>query len=146
MMIEPEPQLVLIEEPLPVPAEPEVEELFTTLHPFPTRSWVNSTPSAGPSSLSELLAQAPAEGTLDPITVPVLDNLQLFPEVVIGDEEPPKQQEHVLSVTVDTVSPSLPPIMIPFCSSPQPHLPRSQVCELQRFQTSMNHYLSDHEL
>ena len=127
LTIEPEPQPVLVEEPLPVPAEPEVEESFTTPRPFPTRSRANSTPSAGPSSLSRLLAQAPAEATLDPITAPALDNLQPFPEVVIGDEEPevepPEQQEHVLSATVDTVSPSPPPMTIPFRSSPQPQSP-----------------------
>ena len=124
--IEAEPKPVIVEEPLPIPAEPEVEESFTTPRPFPTRSRANSTPSAGPSSLSRLLAQAPNEATLDPIMVPTPDKAQPPPEMVIDNEEPEvespdqqEQQEQLLPEVVDTVSPSPPTITIPFHSSPQ---------------------------
>lgn len=128
--IETEPNPVLVEEPLPVPAEPEVEESFTTPRPFPTRSRANSLPSAGPSSLSRLLAQASTEAVPDPITKPKPDEAQPFPEVVTDDKEPEaeplerqEQQEQVQLEVVETVSPSLPPITMPFRSSPQPQSP-----------------------
>jgi len=122
---ETEPKPVLIEEPLPIPAEPEVEESFTTPRPFPTRSRANSTPSARPSSLSRLLAQAPIEVTPDPITTRTPDKAQPPPEMVTDNEEPevelPEQQEQqeLRPDVVDAVSPSPPSITIPFHSSPQ---------------------------
>jgi autophagy-related protein 11 len=66
-------------EPLPTPTttltappQAEVEDIFRltrppTSHLFPTRSRTNSSPTAGPSSLSRLLAQAPVETTLETI-------------------------------------------------------------------------------
>jgi autophagy-related protein 11 len=123
--IETEPKPVLVEEPLPIPAEPEVEESFTTPRPFPTRSRANSTPSAGPSSLSRLLAQAHIEATQDPITAPTPDRAQPPPEMVLDNKEPeveaPEQQEQQeqLQPGADTASPSPPSIVIPFHSSPQ---------------------------
>lgn len=50
----------------PGPPRSEVEDSFSvtqppTSHLFPSRPRANSTPSAGPSSLSQLLAQAPSE-------------------------------------------------------------------------------------
>ena len=128
--IETEPKPALVEEPLPVPAEPEVEESFTTPRPFPTRSRANSTPSAGPSSLSRLLAQAPTEAAPDPITAPTPVKAQPPVEVAADDEEPEvespehqEQQEQPQSEVTDTMSPSPPPITIPFRSSPQPQSP-----------------------
>ena len=124
--IETEPKPVLVEEPLPIPAEPEVEESFTTPRPFPTRSRANSIPSAGPSSLSRLLAQAPIEATPDPITAATPNKAQPPPEMVTDNDdpevEPPEQQEQqerLRPEVVNTVSPSPPSITIPFHSSPQ---------------------------
>lgn len=124
--IETEPKTVLVEEPLPVPAEPEVEEPFTAPRPFPTRSRANSTPSAGPSSLSRLLAQA----TPDPIMTLVSNESQPPPEVVTDDKglevETAEQQEpqgEPEPGVIVTVSPSPPPIAIPLRSSPQPQSP-----------------------
>ena len=128
--VETESKPILSEEPLPIPAEPEVEESFTTPRPFPTRSRANSTPSAGPSagpsSLSRLLAQAHTEAAPDPITGPIPDKAQPPPKMVIDNQEsevePPEQQEQQEKLRPDmtnTVSPSPPPIMIPFHSSPQ---------------------------
>ncbi|KAL0959683.1 hypothetical protein HGRIS_011381 [Hohenbuehelia grisea] len=57
----------------PVPHQTEVEDTFRVTrspnsHLFPTRTRTNSSPTAGPSSLSRLLAQAPPDSTpLDPI-------------------------------------------------------------------------------
>lgn len=128
--IETEPNPVLVEDPLPIPAEPEVEESFTTPRPFPTRSRANSTPSAGPSSLSRLLAQAPTEVAPDPITTPTPEGVQPFPEAVIDDEEPEmepheqQEQEQLQSEVADEVSPSPPPITIPTLhSSPRQQSP-----------------------
>jgi len=128
--IETEPDPVPVEEPLPVPAEPEIEETFTTPHPFPTRSRANSIASAGPSSLSRLLAQASTEAVPDSITTPTPDKARPSPKVVMDDKplevEPPEQQEQreqVQPEVVDTVSPSPPQITIPFHSSPQPQSP-----------------------
>jgi len=120
---EPEPNPALVEEPLPIPAEPEVEESFTTPRPFPARSRANSTPSAGPSSLSRLLAQAPTEAPPDPVTTTT--PVQPFPEVVIDDKEPEaesheQQQQEPQSEVADTVSPS-PPLLIH--SSPRQQSP-----------------------
>ena len=124
--IETEPKPVLVEEPLPIPAEPEVEESFTTPRPFPTRSRANSIPSARPSSLSRLLAQAPTEVTPDPITARTPDKAQPPPETATDNEEPEvelpeqqEQQEELRPEVVDTVSPSPPSITVPFHSSPQ---------------------------
>lgn len=122
--IETETKPVTIEGPLPIPAEPEVEESFTTPRPFPARSRANSIPSAGPSSLSRLLAQAPMEVTPDPITTSVPEIAQPFSEVTIDDEgEPREQQEQPQLETVETTLPSPPPITIPTHSSPQPQSP-----------------------
>ncbi|EPT00582.1 hypothetical protein FOMPIDRAFT_152203 [Fomitopsis schrenkii] len=60
--------------PLPVPGGPpdnEVEDAFSATRApnsrlFPVRPRVNSSPTAGPSSLSRLLAQAPPEFSLEP--------------------------------------------------------------------------------
>jgi autophagy-related protein 11 len=54
----------------PLPASHLAEESFRTTRPptshlFPARSRSNSSPNAGPSSLSRLLAQAPAETSLE---------------------------------------------------------------------------------
>ncbi|EGO03760.1 putative peripheral membrane protein [Serpula lacrymans var. lacrymans S7.3] len=56
----------------PGPPQAEVENSFSatqppTSHLFPIRTRANSSPTAGPSSLSRLLAQAPAENRLDTI-------------------------------------------------------------------------------
>ena len=125
LTIETEPKPALVEEPLPIPAEPEVEESFTTPRPFPTRSRANSNPSAGPSSLSRLLAQAATEATADPITTPTAEKAQPFPDITIDDrelqEEPQEQQEQqeqLQSEVADSISPSPPPIATPFHSSP----------------------------
>jgi len=135
---EAEPKPALIEEPLPVPAEPEVEESFTTPRPFPTRSRANSTPSAGPSSLSRLLAQAPNEVTPDPISTPTPEGVQPSPEVIDdeelevevheqqgqwGEQEDQEDQAQPQSEVVDTVSPSPPPITVPTHSSPRQQSP-----------------------
>lgn len=120
---ETEPNPVLVEEPLPVPAEPEVEESFTTPRPFPARSRANSTPSAGPSSLSRLLAQAPTEVPPDPVTTTTPERVQAFPEVVIDDKElevvSHEQQEEPPSEVAEAVSPSPPPITVPIYRSPR---------------------------
>ncbi|KAH7912199.1 putative peripheral membrane protein [Hygrophoropsis aurantiaca] len=63
----PEPPSVL-----PPPPQAEVEDSFTVTHPptshlFPARPRANSTPTAGPSSLSRLLAQANPESNLETI-------------------------------------------------------------------------------
>lgn len=134
--IETEPNLALVEEPLPVPAEPEVEESFTAPRPFPARSRANSTPSAGPSSLSRLLAQATTEAIPDPATTPSPERVHPFPEVVVGDEgsdagsheqqgqqEQQEQQEQPLPEAVDTVSPSPPLVTVPTHSSPRQQSP-----------------------
>jgi len=125
--VEAETKPAVVEDPLPVPTEPEVEESFTTSRQFPTRSRANSTPSAGPSSLSRLLAQASTEVTQGPITTQALESAQPFPETTIDDEEsrvePQEQQEQLQPEVVDTVSPSLQPIAIPLRSSPQPQSP-----------------------
>ena len=123
---ETEPKPVLVEEPLPVPVEPEVEESFTAPRPFPTRSRANSTPSAGPSSLSRLLAQA----TPDPTTALTSNKSQPPPEVVTDDKEPEVEtveqqepQEEPESGAILTIPPSPPRITIPFRTSPQPQSP-----------------------
>ena len=128
--IETEPNPILVEEPLPVPAEPEVEESFTTPRPFPPRSRANSTPSAGPSSLSRLLAQAPTEVAPDPITTPAPEIVHPFPEVATDDKEPEvesaeqqEQQGQPQSEVVDTISPSPLPIATPIHSSPRQQSP-----------------------
>lgn len=124
--IETETKPVIVEDPLPIPAEPEVEESFTTPRPFPARSRANSTPSAGPSSLSRLLAQAPTEVTPDPITAQAQENTQPFPEVTTDDNESQEQQEQQEASqpeVVDMVSLSPSPITIPIRSSPQPQSP-----------------------
>jgi autophagy-related protein 11 len=128
--VETEPKPVLIAEPLPIPAEPEVEESFTTPRPFPARSRANSTPSAGPSSLSRLLAQASTEAMPDPITAPTPEIAQPFPEVTIDDEEPEvepheeqEEQEQLKLEVVEPVSPSSPPIPTPIRSSPRQQSP-----------------------
>ncbi|GLB42084.1 putative autophagy-related protein 11 [Lyophyllum shimeji] len=56
----------------PGPPESEVEESFLVTHPpnsalFPVRTRANSSPSARPSSLSRLLAQATPETPLEPV-------------------------------------------------------------------------------
>ncbi|RDB29904.1 Autophagy-related protein 11 [Hypsizygus marmoreus] len=56
----------------PGPPEAEVEESFLVTHPpnsalFPIRARANSSPTARPSSLSRLLAQATPETQLDPV-------------------------------------------------------------------------------
>ncbi|KAG6830913.1 hypothetical protein H0H87_006836 [Tephrocybe sp. NHM501043] len=56
----------------PGPPETEVEESFLVTHPpnsalFPVRTRANSSPTARPSSLSRLLAQATPESHLDPV-------------------------------------------------------------------------------
>ncbi|KAH7925089.1 hypothetical protein BV22DRAFT_1034408 [Leucogyrophana mollusca] len=56
----------------PGPPQAEVEDSFTVTHPptshlFPARARANSTPAAGPSSLSRLLAQANPESSLETI-------------------------------------------------------------------------------
>lgn len=56
----------------PGPPEAEVEESFLVTHPpnsalFPVRARANSSPTARPSSLSRLLAQATPETQLDPV-------------------------------------------------------------------------------
>ncbi|EIN08294.1 hypothetical protein PUNSTDRAFT_143929 [Punctularia strigosozonata HHB-11173 SS5] len=58
--------------PPPGPPEAEVEESFGVTrapasHLFPVRQRASSSPTAGPSALSRLLAQAPAENGLEPI-------------------------------------------------------------------------------
>jgi len=128
--VETEPNPVLVEEPLPVPAEPEVEESFTTPHPFPARSRANSTPSARPSSLSRLLAQASTEVPPDPVTTTTPERVHAFPEVVIDDKElevvsheQQEQQEQLPSEVADAVSPSPPPITVPSYSSPRQQSP-----------------------
>ena len=127
---ETEPNPVLVEEPLPVPAEPEVEESFTTPRPFPARSRANSTPPAGPSSLSRLLAQAPTEAPPDPVTTTTPERLQAFPEMVIDDKEPEvepheqqEQQEELESEVADVVPPSPRQITVPAYSSPRQQSP-----------------------
>ena len=123
---------VIVEDPLPIPAELEVEESFTTPRPFPARSRANSIPSAGPSSLSRLLAQAPAEVTPDLITTPAPETAQPFLGVTIDDKESQgapqeveeeEQQEQSQPEAIDMASPSPPSIKIPTHSSPQPHSP-----------------------
>ena len=125
-----EPNPVIVEEPLPVPAEPEVEESFTTPRPFPARSRANSTPSAGPSSLSRLLAQAPTEVPPDPVTTTTPERVEAFPEVVIDDKEleavsheQQEQEEQPPSEDPDAISPSPPPITIPIYRSPRQQSP-----------------------
>ncbi|KAG2142447.1 putative peripheral membrane protein [Suillus clintonianus] len=54
----------------PAPPQSEFESVFSATQPptsssFPIRARANSTPIAGPSSLSRLLAQAPPESTLE---------------------------------------------------------------------------------
>jgi autophagy-related protein 11 len=127
---ESEPNPALVEEPLPIPAEPEVEESFTTPRPFPARSRANSMPSAGPSSLSRLLAQAPTEANPDSVITLPPESAQPFPEVVIGDNEPrvepheqQGEQEKLQPEVVETVSPYPPPIAIPIYSSSRQQSP-----------------------
>ena len=123
--IEMETKPVITEDLLPIPAEPEVEEPFTTPRPFPARSRANSIPSAGPSSLSRLLAQAPTDVTQDIIATPSSETAQPFPGVTTDDQEPQEQEqeEQEQPETIDTASPSPPPIVIPTHSSPQPQSP-----------------------
>jgi autophagy-related protein 11 len=133
--VETEPKPVLVEEPLPIPAEPEVEESFTTPRPFPTRSRANSTPPAGPSSLSRLLAQAPTEAipdpirspTPDPIRTPTPEEAEPFPEddqdAKMEPQEPHEPHEPPQAEVVDTVSPPSPPTTIPIHSSPRQYSP-----------------------
>lgn len=126
--VETETKPVLAEDPLPVPTEPEVEEPFTAPRPFPARSRANSTHSAGPSSLSRLLAQAPTEAVPDPITS-IPDNVQPFPEITeykgsqAEQQEQQEQRERSPSALVDTIPPSPLPITIPIHNGPQPHSP-----------------------
>ncbi|KII87895.1 hypothetical protein PLICRDRAFT_112259 [Plicaturopsis crispa FD-325 SS-3] len=61
--------------PPPGPPQGEVEDSFRATHPptshlFPVRSRANSSPTAGPSSLSRLLAQAPVESNLGTVPSP----------------------------------------------------------------------------
>lgn len=127
--IETESKPVPAEAPLPIPAEPEVEESFSTPRPFPARSRANSTPSAGPSSLSRLLAQAPTEVPPEPIAASTQENEQPFQEVATDDEvqevEPQEQdqQERPPSLVVDTILLSPQPITMPIQSSPLPQSP-----------------------
>lgn len=56
--------------PPPAPPQSEFESVFSATQPptsssFPIRARANSTPVAGPSSLSRLLAQAPPEGSME---------------------------------------------------------------------------------
>lgn len=59
--------------PPPAPPQSEFESVFSATQPptsssFPIRARANSTPVAGPSSLSRLLAQAPPEGSMEIIS------------------------------------------------------------------------------
>ena len=125
--IEAETKPAIVEDLLPVPAEPEVEESFTTPRPFPARARANSIPSAGPSSLSRLLAQAPTEVTLDPITTSAPETTQPFSRVAIDEKElqVEQQEQHEQSQleAIVTALPSPPLITTPVHSSPQPQSP-----------------------
>ncbi|KAG6916954.1 hypothetical protein DXG01_004503 [Tephrocybe rancida] len=89
----------------PGPPETEVEDSFLVTHPpnsalFPVRTRANSSPTARPSSLSRLLAQATPESQLDPV-----------PQSPIRTPSP-------------TTSPPLPPPSPHVGSTPQ-HLPNN---------------------
>ncbi|KAI0266091.1 putative peripheral membrane protein [Gloeopeniophorella convolvens] len=78
--------------PLPAPPENEVEEAFNpTRAPnsrlFPSRTRSNSTPSAGPSSLSRLLAQAPPASEAPP-----LDPIPSSPAPIVTPARTPSPQ------------------------------------------------------
>ncbi|KIJ15923.1 hypothetical protein PAXINDRAFT_168901 [Paxillus involutus ATCC 200175] len=93
----------------PGPPRAEVEHSFSvtqppTSHLFPTRPRANSTPSAGPSSLSRLLAQAVPESP---------------PEKPSSESIPPSRDE---CTTSD--SPPLPPLSSP--KQPASSVPQSQ--------------------
>jgi autophagy-related protein 11 len=132
--METETKAVIVEDPLPIPAEPEVEEPFTAPRPFPARSRADSI-SAGPSSLSRLLAQASTEVTQDPMTTPLPETAQPFLGVKIDDKEPQgepqeeqereeqEQEEQEQPEAIDAAFPSPPPITVSTHSSPQPQSP-----------------------
>ena len=119
--IEIEPKPVIVEGPLPIPAEPEVEEPFTAPRPFTTRPRADST-SAGPSSLSRLLAQAPTEATQDPTATSAPETVPPLLGAKIDDNEPQEESQEELDQEEQEppeAFPSPPPITIPTHSSPQ---------------------------
>ncbi|KAJ7231272.1 putative peripheral membrane protein [Mycena haematopus] len=81
------------------PPEADVEDSFLTthspnLHLFPVRSRSSSSPPVRPSSLSRLLAQAPAELQLEPIPSPPLKS----PSPPISPPPPASPSHHTGSV------------------------------------------------
>lgn len=79
----------------PGPPEAEVEDTFLVTHPpnshlFPVRTRANSSPTARPSSLSRLLAQAPTETQLD--TIPA--SRTRTPSPTTSPPPPPSPSQH----------------------------------------------------
>jgi len=94
----------------PGPPEPEVEDSFSATRPptsrlFPQRSRANTSPTAGPSSLSRLLAQAgPPEAQADP-QVPVQPKP---PSPVMSPQRPPPSPTQASSVARNLHAPGAP--------------------------------------
>ncbi|KAK7678128.1 hypothetical protein QCA50_018921 [Cerrena zonata] len=70
----------------PAPPEPEVEDSFTVTHPlngrlFPSPTRTNSIPTAGPSSLSRLLAQADGSLSSESAAGVVQSPLDIIPQI-----------------------------------------------------------------
>ncbi|KAI6044039.1 putative peripheral membrane protein [Pisolithus marmoratus] len=106
---------------LPGPPQAEVEDSFSatqppTSHLFPSRPRANSTPSAGPSSLSRLLAQAPSELPEDSVQMITPSGDPPLKDTPSGNELP-------RSENATTTTPAVPTAIQQAGSTPHAHSP-----------------------
>lgn len=124
-----QPQSALLDPATPAlpsgPPEADVEDSFLTthspnLHLFPVRSRSTSSPPVRPSSLSRLLAQAPAESQLEPVPSPPNKS----PSPPISPPPPASPSHHTGSI----------PQHVPVLSSPlRPASRASRISTTSRF-------------
>lgn len=112
---------------LPGPPQAEVEDSFSatqppTSHLFPSRPRANSTPSAGPSSLSRLLAQAPSELPEDSVQIITPSGDPPLKDTPSGKELP--RNEHP-AANATTTTPAVPTPIQQASSTPHAHSPHA---------------------
>lgn len=112
---------------LPGPPQAEVEDSFSATQPptsrlFPSRPRANSTPSAGPSSLSRLLAQAPPELPEESVQIITPSGDPPLKDTPSGDEL--SHNEHATAIAT-TTTPAVPTPIQQANSAPHAHSPHA---------------------
>lgn len=112
---------------LPGPPQAEVEDSFSatqppTSHLFPSRPRANSTPSAGPSSLSRLLAQAPSELPEESVQIVTPSGDPPLKDTP-SSKELPRNEHPVTNAT--TTTPAVPTSIQQASSTPHTHSPHA---------------------